>query len=214
MTSDRAEQQDQELRPDRRDRLAFDRWDHWGLQAILWIVAVVAAVSGAIIPVVDWLAARPITASVHAQVSVAGLADRASVVNPASVDVVIDDPTMAERLVTAAPGVLTGAAVLWVVWLLLRLVGGLRSGDPFTTENVRRLDTIALVIGIGAAVVALVGMVRDVAVSGAVLPAGTDQVFVLPTPVIPWLTAMLVVAAIAQAFRHGVRLREDVDGLV
>ena len=198
----------------RRDRLAFDRWDHWGLRAVLWVVAIAAVVRGAIIPIIDWLAAQPITTSIHTDVSVDELADRASLVNPATVDVVIDEPTVAERLLTATPDFLTAAAILWVVWLLLRLLGDVRGGDPFTTENVRRLDTIALVIGLGAAAVAVSGLVRDAAVATSVMSEGADQILVLPTHVFPWLTAMLVIGAISQAFRHGVRLRDDVDGLV
>lgn len=198
---------------DRRDRLAFDRWDHHGLVGILWLVAL-GAVAAFVIPVVQWIAGSPIRATVHTDVAAPALSSRTSSEGLAAIEVAIADPTPMERLLAAMPLLLTALAAVWVVWLLLRLISDLRSGVPFTDANVRRLDTIALVIGLGAVVVAVAGSVRDVALTSAALPSEAAVGFELSMPVFPWLTAMFVLGAISQAFRHGVRLRADVDGLV
>jgi hypothetical protein len=156
----------------------------------------------------------PIRTAVHTEVSVDGMAPGVTVANPAEVLVVIADPSVSQRVLIGVPSALVAVAVLVVVRLLLGLSGGLRGGEPFTAANVRRLRGIAVVVGAGAIVVSLAEAVCDfVLVADGALGAGARQVFEMSLP-LALLAVALVIAAIAEAFRVGVRLRDDVDGLV
>lgn len=196
-----------------RDRLAFDGTDHKGLKAVLWVGALLALLLDVIAPVLSGFAGDPIHATVRAELTVGGLGPGVTVDSPAAVLVAIAEPTTSQRVLVSLPGALGAVAVLIVVRLLLGLLGNLRD-EPFTAQNVRRLRGIALVVGIGAVVVSLVESVCDflLADPGA-LGEGVQRTFELSLP-IGFLAVMLVIAAIAEAFRHGARLREDVDGLV
>jgi hypothetical protein len=196
-----------------RDWLAFDGTDRKGLQVVLWAGAVLVLVLDIVAPVLAGFAGEPIHTTVRAEVTLGGLAPGVTVDNPAEVLVAIAEPTMSQRLLVSLPGVLVAVAVLLVVRLLLGLLGDLRD-EPFTRQNVRRLRAIAVVVGMGAVVVSVVGAICDflLADPGAV-GDGVQRAFELSLP-IGFLAVMLVIAAIAEAFRHGVQLRDDVDGLV
>jgi hypothetical protein len=197
----------------RRDRLAFDGADRRGLTGLLWATALVVLALDVIVPVLAGVAGEPIRTRVHADVTLEGLAAGVTVANPAEVLVVIAEPTLSQRVLVGLPGVLVAVAVLLVVRLLLGLLGDLRD-EPFTTRNVRRLRGVALVVGAGAIGVSLVEAVCDfVLADPGALGEGTRRVFELSLP-FAFLAVMLVIGAIAEAFRHGVQLRDDVDGLV
>lgn len=202
------------MRTERTDGPKFDRLDRVGLRAVLWVVGLLSVVEGVVAPLVNWVTTGPLEGVVQADVAVRGMVTGASVDNPIAVPVTLADPTAGQRVFTALPGLLTAAAVLLVVWLLDRLLRDLGSGDPFTKRNVRRLNLIALTVGLGSAVVTGANVIADLMLSDSVL---TDEVvtraFAVQLP-FGFLGVMLVVAAIAEAFRHGVRLRDDVDGLV
>ncbi len=196
-----------------RDGLTFDGTDHKGLKGLLWAAALVVLVLEVLAPVVAGIAGEPVHARVRTNVALGGLAPGVTVDNPSQVLVAIADPTLAQRVLVSLPGALVAVAVLLVVRLLLGLLGDLRD-EPFTMENVRRLRGVAVVVGMGAVIVSLAQAVCDLVLSDRAL-LGQDEswVFELSLP-FGYLAVMLVVAAIAEAFRHGVRLRDDVEGLV
>jgi len=202
------------MHTERTDGPKFDRPDRVGLLALLWIVALGAFVQWVVVPAVNWAKAGPIHGTVQADVEVRGLTTGAIVDSPTGIGVSFADPTAAQRALAAMPGLLTFAVVLFVVWLLTGLLRDLGSGEPFTTRSVLRLNLIALTVGLGAAVVTVANVVAELGLNDAVL---SDEVstraFLVDMP-FGFLGAMLVIAAIAEAFRHGVRLRDDVDGLV
>lgn len=202
------------MEPNGRERLAFTGTDHRGLRVLLWATAFVVVAVELIAPVISGIVRDPIRATVHTEVTVDGLAPGVTVANPADVLVVIADPTMSQRLLVALPSALVGVAVLVVVRHLLGLLGDLRGGEPFTVANVRRLRGIAVVVGTGAIVVSAAEALCDfVLVADGALGAGARQVFQMSLP-LAFLAVALVIAAIAEAYRVGVRLRDDVDGLV
>ncbi|MEV6822009.1 DUF2975 domain-containing protein [Nocardiopsis dassonvillei] len=128
------------------------------------------------------------------------------------------DPTVGERLLLAVPGLLSVAAVLVVMVTLLGLLRSLDLGDPFVPVNVRRVRTIALTVLGAAVVLPLTRMVCEGLLQTRALhtdgfafalgvPGGNGFSFTL-------VFVGLVVAALAEVFRRGTRLREDVEGLV
>lgn len=202
------------MNPTARDRLAFTGADHRGLRALLWATALVVFALEVIAPVVAGIVRDPIRTTFHTDVTVDGLAPGVTVANPVDALVVIADPTVSQRVLVALPSALVAVAVLVVVRLLLGLLGDLRGGEPFTVANVRRLRGIAVVVGAGAIVFsAAEALCNFVLVSDGALGVGARQVFELSLP-FAFLAVALALAAIAEAFRVGVRLRDDVDGLV
>lgn len=199
---------------DRRDLLTFDRWDHWGLRGILWLLSLGAVAAGFVVPVVQWVTDRALITTVRTDVSAADLTRGATVTNPVSVPVAVAEPSVSERLWAAAPHALTALLVVIVARLLLRLLADLRGGDVFLDRNVRRLEVIAFLIGFGAVAVGLVDAFATMALAPAVNGQSGTSTFVWEITLYPWLTTMFIVGAIAQAFRHGARLRADAEGLV
>lgn len=129
---------------------------------------------------------------------------------------VFHDPSVGERLLLVAPALLTTLSIGLVAYLLLRMLPSLREGDPFSAANVRRAYTVALTVITGSLLVpACAG------VTGAVLESralGTDPsltfTFGLEGGTVPLVLVGLILAALAEIFRRGARLRHDVEGLV
>ena len=98
-------------------------------------------------------------------------------------------------------------------WLVLRLMQTVAAGDPFHPANVRRLRTIGGFLVLGTPVVFFLEM----AVSGSMLAgAGLDGVLAEVWLDVPWVSVVsgMVVAMLAEAFKAGSWLRDDVEGLV
>jgi hypothetical protein len=91
---------------------------------------------------------------------------------------------------------------------LLSIVGTVRAGDPFVTENASRLQTIAwAVLALELSRLVVVGIANSV--STAARPVHMDW----NLSVTPWL-AVLLLFVLARVFDHGARMREDLDGTV
>ncbi len=120
----------------------------------------------------------------------------------------VNDPAV----LLAAVRIVMGIAVLAVplahliLSRLLAMVDTVRAGDPFVSENARRLTTIAwallglqfLDLGFGAVSIAMV--------------TGLHQ-FEWSFGLTGWI-AVLMLFVLARVFHHGARLREDLEGTV
>jgi hypothetical protein len=91
---------------------------------------------------------------------------------------------------------------------LLGIVGTVRDGDPFVSENAARLRTIAWSIFGLEVVHVLVGVAAALADSETA-PLDVDWDFSLSR----WLTVLLLFV-LAQVFEHGSQMREDLEGTV
>ncbi len=191
----------------------FDRSDRWGLTALLALVAVGAALAGVVGPVLDWVAGRPVAVGTVGPVVVPALDAVGTRYGDGEYDVLLTGVGVGQRLLDLLPGVaLTGLVVLGCV-LVQRLMRGVAAGDAFDPRNVARLRGLALLLALGAPVVWFARVTCDLALlSGADLGAGGPGVLVE----LPWLPMLvgMVLALIAEAFRAGTRLRDDVEGLV
>jgi Protein of unknown function (DUF2975) len=101
---------------------------------------------------------------------------------------------------------------LAVILYLLRIVRTLRRGDPFVPENARRLTSIALLVAVGGT---LGNFVNHVAMDSLAQRSAASHIVaaVYSVSFLP-LVIGLAVAFLAEVFRQGTRLREDVEGLV
>lgn len=122
------------------------------------------------------------------------------------------NPSTGDRLVYLGGGSVLPLVALAVIAYLQRIVRTLRRGDPFVPENARRLTAIALLIAVGGTVgnlvhaIAIDSMVQSSAASGII--AHVFDVSFLP------IVIGTAAAFLAEVFRQGTRLRQDVDGLV
>jgi hypothetical protein len=140
--------------------------------------------------------------------------ERTEVVGGAG-ELLFADPSMVQRVlwlvgITLLPVTL---AVLW--WMLSRIVASARSGDPFNRHNARRLATAGVLVMAGPALAILV---QQTAVrwmlADSTAAKKADIWFQWASA--PWWTlgvglALLVLAAV---WRHGVAMRDDLEGLI
>jgi hypothetical protein len=111
------------------------------------------------------------------------------------------------------PDLLVRGLTLGTLVLLFLVVRSLKRGDPFTRANSRRLLGIAALVGIGGqAALWLHTWGRQVVITDpAVAPYSLER----PewTDIRPLLVG-LAVYILADVFRRGTRMRDDVEGLV
>jgi len=140
------------------------------------------------------------------------LAPTGLVTGPLSGTVVVTDPTATQYGWAAVPMVLLLVLAAVVALLLLGVARGLRTGDPFTVASARRLTTLAVVLVVGGTLLPFFQDIGHQGVLDPLLPDGPRS-GVIDLELWPLVTGMLVFF-LAEVFSRGVRLREDVEGLV
>ena len=200
---------------DPRDWLAFDRGDYLATKLVLGITALGSVLFGLGGFVVDAVTNAPLPMAYTTTVPRGIALPRGATPNgPATMELLLKDATFSERLGQAIPGALLLTMTIAVVWLLFQLLGSIQAGEPFTRGNVRRINAIALIVGFGGLLAQFAQGFADNAIytTGRVpKPSGLAMVMTFtPLPIV----IMLVIALIGEAFRRGIVLRDDVEGLV
>jgi len=199
----------------RRDWLTFDRADFIATKVFLGVAVVGAVLFGLTGPLLGAVNGAPLQMSYTTAVP-GGIAlpRGAAPDGNATLTLLLDDATAVERLAQALPGLMVAAMTIAVAWLILQLLRSTQAQEPFTRRNVRRINTIALIIGLGGMLWQLATAFADNAIytTGRVPDPGylPFEATFSPFP----LLAMFVIALIGEAFRRGVVLRDDVEGLV
>ena len=104
---------------------------------------------------------------------------------------------------------IVGIPIAYVVLSrLLRIVESVRTGEAFTSDNARRLRTIAWAM-VGLEVLHICVVAIASAVSTRELPLHINSNF----HITGWL-AILMLFVLAQVFLEGTRMREDLEGTV
>jgi len=104
---------------------------------------------------------------------------------------------------------IAGVPIAYVVLKeLLKIVESVRDGDPFSADNASRLRTIAWAL-LGLELLHLLVVAIASAVSTKEVPLRLDGDITLTG----WLAVMLLFV-LAQVFREGTRLRDDLEGTV
>lgn len=118
-------------------------------------------------------------------------------------------PSGTQRWAWVTAGPVLVAAVLW---LILRMLRSARRGDPFTPANLRRMQGLAVLVGVGGTLVAWSGTLLDrwLLENSAVAPIVANGYYFSFVP----LVGGLLIAALAEVWRRGIQLRDDVEGLV
>ncbi|GAA4402724.1 hypothetical protein GCM10023153_32070 [Ornithinibacter aureus] len=197
----------------RRDWFAFDRSDRWGMGILLGLVVVITVATSIVLPILRWADGDGIPLPFLSGVTVPELDAVGTSYGVAAYDVTLADPTVAQRLLDLAPGLLIVGLMTAGSLLIVAVMRTIAAGDPFVAANVRRMRQLAAVLLVGPFFTLFLSMsvhgalLSDVDLGGLALLAVLD---------IPWayLVAGMVVALLAEAFKAGSRLRDDVEGLV
>ncbi|GAA4967386.1 hypothetical protein GCM10025331_70180 [Actinoplanes utahensis] len=125
----------------------------------------------------------------------------------------VEQPTGAQRgweLLTTLPNLLLLLLVLFLLW---RLVGRARHGDPFTGNIVSRFRALGLLSVIGGPTVWVLESVGGFALSLTLRPIETYALldFAIPGTWLLWGFGMF---AIGEIVRRGQSLRAELDGVV
>jgi hypothetical protein len=128
------------------------------------------------------------------------------------VEASLRDPSLDQRLGLLGGRLLTGLTALGVLGLLLQVVRSLRRDEVFARVNARRLTRLAVLLGVGGTAAQLLTAFGTVRVLDSEFMRGSV------TPVFELsffpLFGALGVGVLAEVFRQGAGLREDIEGLV
>jgi len=134
----------------KRDWLAFDGLDYLITKIVLGIAVVGSVLFGLGGPIRDAVTNAPLPVSYSTKVtSGIPLPRGATHDGNATVELMLTDATLGERLTQALPELLIAAMTIAVAWLLYQLLRDTQSKEPFTRRNVWRITTTALIVGIG-----------------------------------------------------------------
>lgn len=196
-----------------RDMLAFDRWDGMVLRGALWLIVVLGVGANVVQPVVAWVRGDALSVSYPGEITVPELDRVGTAYDNGVYDVAVANPTDWQRLADLAPGVLMALLIAAVVVLLQRVLRHIVTGEPFAPGQVTRLRLVAFLLGLGVPIVLATEFVAGGVLLGSVDLGGMDISAAIN---FPWLmlTAGMVVALLAEAFKSGAGLRDDVSGLV
>lgn len=125
------------------------------------------------------------------------------------------DPSTWERFMLVLPALLRQVTSFTVAYLVLKVIQSLSAGDPFNPANVRRVYGIAITVLAAAVLWAVADGLTAAELQRAAL-GEADVVFAvyLDSGFTNGLLVGFLLAALAEVFRRGTRMREDVKGLV
>jgi hypothetical protein len=200
---------------EKRDWLAFRRADYLATTVILGVAVLYSVLFGMVRPVIDAMSHATLPMAYRTTVpSGIGLPRGATSDGEATMALLLTNATLGERAGQALPGLLMAAATIAVAWLLFQLLRSTRAGEPFTRRNVRRINTIAFIVGVGGVLTQYAQSFADSAIyTTGRLPDGADLYFEMRLTPLP-MVAAIVIGLIGEVFRRGVQLRDDVEGLV
>ena len=125
----------------------------------------------------------------------------------------VGDPQPLDYLLAIIPGLaLLAMAVVGVV-LIQRIMKAVAAGDPFAPNQVGRLRWLAALLLVGSIVHTFLTLSCQGAIIGRQDLGGLSPAVSFSLPFFPMLFGM-VIAMLAEAFKVGGRLRDDVEGLI
>ncbi len=124
------------------------------------------------------------------------------------------DSTVTEQLLARGDLAVIGLSVGAGALLLLPVLRSIAAGEPFAHGNARRIAVVAVLVGANGALVPLLPAAATAMVlgrTGASLEGVFEQSVNFPLLPFALVAALLVVA---EAFRRGEQIADDVEGLV
>ncbi len=211
---------------------AWNKATQWMYEGLLTLGAVIVLAAGIVVPLTDAIAgtcyergflggttcaASPqLTATLKPAAALPPTVEQlpagVTATHPVTATFVLAEPSRSQRLRYVAPTVLWSLLAVSVLNLLL-LVGWSLRREPFTRRNYWRLQAIAVLVGGGALAIQTV---QSFLRMGLLFDANLDDVVVvdawldLGTP----LLGALAVSLVAEMFRRGAALREELETVV
>lgn len=144
------------------------------------------------------------------------LGDGISVSGSGTTVMTFHDPGTTQRLLLSTPALLATVTALVALVSVLRIVASLDRGDPFVPANARHVYTIAIAVITVAVLVPMVEAFTRARLESIALgsSAPSSVTFEFGSTDGALLLAGIVLVALAEVFRRGTRLRDDVAGLV
>jgi hypothetical protein len=188
----------------------WSRLDQLSLEGLLWVLPGVA--------VLDVLRQLVLAARGDALVSTGRVPEELVpatevVVDRLSGTVVVEDPSTAQYAWGLVPELLGVLLAVVAARLLLGLVRSLRTGDPFTVVNARRLTALGALVIVGGVCLSVVQGISHSTVLAPLVPDEGAMVWEFDLPLWPALVGLFI-GFLAEVLNRAVRLREDVEGLV
>lgn len=193
----------------------WDRSSQLALEALLLLV-MVGSTLAAVVPTINSLINREVTfeAPLLSKTVEAG---GGATVQTADGVVTMAGASVGQVLLNAAPDVLTALVVASAGYYLYLVIRSLRAGDPFHRRNATRLTTAALIVLIGGLLASGVGAFSTLALSMDAQDALGQADWLVAggsMALVPPVALGLLLVCLAEFFRRGTELRDDVDGLV
>jgi hypothetical protein len=188
----------------------WSRLDQLSLEGLLWVLPGVA--------VLDVLRQLVLAARGDALVSTGRVPEELVpatevVVDRLSGTVVVEDPSTAQYAWGLVPELLGVLLAVVAARLLLGLVRSLRTGDPFTVVNARRLTALGALAIVGGVCLSVVQGISHSTVLAPLVPDEGAMMWEFDLPLWPALVGLFI-GFLAEVLNRAVRLREDVEGLV
>jgi hypothetical protein len=188
----------------------WSRLDQLSLEGLLWVLPGVA--------VLDVLRQLVLAARGDALVSTGRVPEELVpatevVVDRLSGTVVVEDPSTAQYAWGLVPELLGVLLAVVAARLLLGLVRSLRTGDPFTVVNARRLTALGALVIVGGVCLSVVQGISHSTVLAPLVPDEGAMMWEFDLPLWPALVGLFI-GFLAEVLNRAVRLREDVEGLV
>ena len=198
-------------------RVRWSRTDSNLLQALLGAAFAIEVVLGLMLPLIT-VAGVGTNPVIQRDVEVADVGTSLAADGPAKLTVsdtarlAIADADLGQRIMFTLPTIFDTVLILLGLYWLILVARTLSAGEPFASRNPSRLFGIAVLIAVGS-----IGDSLLTAITTNRLVAGTTLQGHVPFSLhisFLQLGIALLVAALAEAFRVGVQLRRDTEGLV
>lgn len=199
----------------------FDRWDFLSTKVLIVLAGLLVPIFTLLVPAAMWAQNKPLewagpTGQDEKARSAEAIAKSGTEAHWADQAVVkITDASTEVWMASLLPGAVLTLVTLSICWFLYRLITGIQREKEFTSASVWALRGIALSLLIGAAAYTVVtGIADDIVMNSAV--NGPETALITISIVGPILISVvaLIIAAIAEAFAHGAKIQDDVEGLV
>ncbi|QDO89310.1 DUF2975 domain-containing protein [Ornithinimicrobium ciconiae] len=192
----------------------WDRPSQIILEGLLLAVMLVAVILSAI-ALVNLFTDREIAIPVAVTQQPLGSATGA-VLETTQGELTLTGASTGQVLLAAAPLVLGPAVVTGAAYCLLQVVRSLRTGTPFHRRNARWLMAAALIVLFGGAVTGMADSFGTMALAmdgQELLGAGSPLLASASLP-LAFIGVGLLLLCLAEFFRRGALLADDVEGLV
>ena len=197
----------------RTDRLAFDRADRLGLTILLWVLVGLSTIGGVVVPLVEWVTGRAIPVPFTNEVTVPELDRVGTPYGRGEYPVDVAEPTVVDRLVTLLPGLVLVTLAVAAALIIQRIARDVGRGPPFAASQVPRLRVLALLFLAGAPGWTIVDLVAKGALLAGEDLGGLPAGVTFELPIGPMVVG-LVLALLAEAFKYGDHLRDELEGVI